>query len=187
MKRADAADASQPSPKPTVAVSRCALDRGEKRYEEFIIDRWDVGLAPGEVPEHLEIVHGPARAQHGLAIMVAIGAREPAIVHEPLAAVAVEHLGPQIAVITSAIAAGRAEDVVEIGRPVPRRHQVDFQPQFLERLAFEGGDLLGRVDRGGFFLSECDGLPARLAGGLICFTVVKWCFSVSSTSFVAPP
>ena len=47
MNRADAADASQPSPNPTVAVSRCALDRGEKRYEEFIIDRWDVGLAPG--------------------------------------------------------------------------------------------------------------------------------------------
>ena len=46
--------------------------------------------------------------------MVAIGAREPAIVHEPPAAVAVEHLGPQIAVIARAIAAGRAEDVVEI-------------------------------------------------------------------------
>ena len=81
--------------------------------------------------------------------MVAIGPGETAVLAEPLAAVAIEHLGPQIAVIARRIARRRREDVIEIGAAIAGRHQIDLESQFLQTAPFEIVDLFRSVDRGG--------------------------------------
>jgi hypothetical protein len=103
---------------------------GRRRLVETapLQERPDVRIGAGEVAEHDQRVLAAAAREDGLAETVAVGADQAAVLLEPLDAVGIEHLGPDVRVIARGVAA--FEDVSEIGATVAWRHggEVDAGP-----------------------------------------------------------
>ena len=82
----------------------------------------------------------PAARQQPRAERVAVRALQAAVLAEPLDGVGVEHLGPDVRVVAGRVAA--AEDVVEVGRAVARRHRREVDAGRSQRGRLERLDLL---------------------------------------------
>src|SRR5690606_33218896 len=76
-------------------VGRLGFRRRAEQAARFE-HRFDPRLTPGEGTVGFEVVLRAAGAEDHLPETVAVGARQAAVLAEPGAAVAVEHLGPQV-------------------------------------------------------------------------------------------
>ena len=99
-------------------------------------ERFDVGIAAGEIVEELHRVLAPAAREEGVAEMIAVFALQAAMLLEPFDAVGIELFAPDVAVITGAVTAGKG--VREIGAAITRRNGWQIDARFLERVRFEG-------------------------------------------------
>ena len=112
--------------------------------------RRDLGVAAAEVAVRLERILRSADAQQTRAETVAVLAREPAVLAEPLDRVGVEHLAPDVRVVAGAVAA--REHVREVGRRVARRHGGVVEADVGECRGLERGDVVDLPPRAS---SEC--------------------------------
>ena len=135
---ASASPTSTPSPacaEVSAALATTYFVGAARRQATILQHGFDAGLRPAPRHVHLLQVFGVATRQHHVAEAIAVGARQAAVVFEPLVRIVVEHLGPQVGVVAGGISA--APDVAEVARTVARRHVADREVRLFQRLGFE--------------------------------------------------
>src|SRR5690606_35514149 len=103
-------------------LSAAALGRRSRvvdarREAAALEQRLDARLVTRELAEQVERLGASAARQQQRAEAVAVLAREPAVLPEPLDGVRIEHLRPDVRVVRGSIA---AEDVAEVRRAIAR-------------------------------------------------------------------
>ena len=115
------------------------VSRPSGRETPTLEQRLDLGIPPSEVAVRLERVLRTADPEQAVAEAVAVRAREPAVLAEPLDRVGVEHLAPDVGVVAGAVAA--REHVREVGRRVAGRHRGVVEADVGEGGRLERGDV----------------------------------------------